>query len=253
MNVDFTKYAWGLPWLILGTALTLAGCNSVDAGGPGNASFVATNPSSGGSASPGVTQVNAAAFSASLPSGDYKISPLDVLKVKVFQVKDLDTSVTVASSGMISLPLIGDVRAAGKTAANLEAEIAQRLGAKYIQSPNVLVTITSYASQHFTVQGAVASPGIFPMSGPTSLLEGIAVAHGASNTADTNSVLVFRNIQGQRAAAKFDLAAIEAGKANDPELKAGDIIVVGNSAIRAAFSDFSTALSTAGIFKVLLP
>src|SRR5487761_2436865 len=93
MNVDFTKYAWGLPWLILGTALTLAGCNSVDAGGPGNASFVATNPSSGGSASPGVTQVNAAAFSASLPSGDYKISPLDVLKVKVFQVKDLDTSV----------------------------------------------------------------------------------------------------------------------------------------------------------------
>ena len=253
MSVRFEKSAVSLRWLTLCATLTLAGCNSVNPGGPGNASFVATSPSAPGGSPAGIAKVNAAAFSASLPSGDYKIGPLDVLEVKVFQVKDLDTTVTVATSGMISLPLIGDVRAAGKTAAQLEADIARRLGAKYIQSPNVLVTITTYASQHFTVQGAVASPGIFPMSGSTSLLEGIAVAHGASKTADTNSVLIFRNIHGQRAAAKFDLAAIEAGKASDPELKAGDIIVVGNSAIRAAFSDFSTALSTAGIFRVLFP
>lgn len=253
MNIRFATSAQRVFCVLLFVTLVLAGCNSIAPGGPGSGTFVASTPSVSNGAPAGIARLNASAFSASLPSGDYKIGPLDVLKVKVFQVKDLDTTVTVATSGFITLPLIGDTRAAGITAAQLEANIARRLGSKYIQSPNVLVTITTYASQHFTVQGAVTTPGIFPMSGPTSLLEGIAVAHGVNQTADTNSVLIFRNINGKRAAAKFDLAAIGTGKANDPPLKAGDIVVVGDSAIREAFSNFSSILSVAGVFKVLFP
>jgi polysaccharide export outer membrane protein len=71
----------------------------------------------------------------------YKIGPLDVLDVAVFQVPDLTKSVQVADTGTIHYPLVGEVQAAGKTARQLEDDLAKRLGAKYLQSPQVTVFV----------------------------------------------------------------------------------------------------------------
>lgn len=183
---------------------------------------------------------------------DYRIGPSDIIEVKVFQVKDLDTTATVSGSGSFSMPLLGEVRAAGKTVSQLEKDIAARLGAKYLRDPGVHVTVKEYASQKFTVEGSVNGPGVFPLSGPTSLLQAIAQARGTTQAADTKSVLVFRIVDSKRSAARFDLSAIRDGSAQDPMLASGDVIVVGDSAILSAFDNVLKALPAAGVFALLL-
>jgi polysaccharide biosynthesis/export protein len=77
----------------------------------------------------------------------YKIGPLDVLDISVFKVPDLGKTVQVDSNGTITYPLVGEIPAAGKTAHELERELAQRLGAKYLRSPQVTVIIKKHNSQ----------------------------------------------------------------------------------------------------------
>jgi protein involved in polysaccharide export with SLBB domain len=80
-----------------------------------------------------------------VPSGNeaYKIGPLDVLDVTVFKVPDLSKTVQVDRNGTITYPLIGEIPAAGKTARELARDLAQRLNAKYLRSPQITITIKS--------------------------------------------------------------------------------------------------------------
>lgn len=183
------------------------------------------------------------------PTGDYRIGPLDVLDVSVFQVPDLTKTVQVSASGLITLPLIGSVKAAGKTTGTLEKEIASQLGAKYLQSPQVSVAIKEATSQRVTVEGAVGKPGVYPIVGQTTLLQTIAQAGGLDRVADKRGVVVFRNIDGKRNAAKFDYAAIRDGKNEDPVLVGGDIVVVDESGSKAALRTIRETMSVFGMFS----
>src|SRR5262245_14115541 len=91
----------------------------------------------------------------------YRIGPLDVLDVSVFQAPDLSKTVEVADNGMVDLPLIGETPAAGKTASELQRDLSAKLGAKYLQNPQVSVRVVEYNSNRVTVSGAIRSPGVF--------------------------------------------------------------------------------------------
>ena len=161
---------------------------------------------------------------------DYRIGPLDKLDIVVFQVKDLSVdNLRVDASGQILLPLIGAVLASGKTTGELSGEIADRLRARYLQSPRVSVTVADAASQKVTVEGAVNDAGVFEIKGRTSLLEAVARAKGVAKGANTHHVAIIRSVDGAPHAATFDLAAISAGKARNPEVIANDVVIVDSS------------------------
>lgn len=155
----------------------------------------------------------------------YKIGPQDVLEISVFKVPDLSKSVQVADVGTVNLPLVGEIRAAGKTAREIELDLTEKLGAKYLQSPQVTVYVKEYNSQRVTVEGAVKKPGVYPIRGKTTLIQSIAMAEGLDNASASSNVVVFRQVNGKRTAARFDLDEIRAGRGDDPVMRPGDVVV----------------------------
>lgn len=180
-----------------------------------------------------------------------RIGPLDVLEISVFRVPDLSKTVQVTASGEIEYPLIGTVQAGGKTVAELEAEIKAKLEAKYLQSAQVSVFVKEANSQQVTVDGAVTKPGLVMLAGQTTLLQTIAMAGGLAEGADPRGILVFRTIDQKKSAAKFDLKAIRAGKAEDPVLFGGDIVVVDTSAFSGAMAGLRNTLPVFGLFTAV--
>lgn len=182
---------------------------------------------------------------------DYRIGPLDKLNITVFQVKDLTLEkVQVDGSGRIFLPLIGGVVAAGKTTQELSTEISDRLRGQFLQSPQVAVWVAEAISQKVTVDGSVMEPGVYTMSGPTTLLQAVAMAKGPDRKyANISRVAVFRTINGQRNAAVFDLKAIRAGRAPDPVIMGNDVVVVEGSALKGTVREVLAALPGLAIFR----
>jgi polysaccharide export outer membrane protein len=184
----------------------------------------------------------------------YKIGPLDVLDVSVFKVPDLNKEVQVAEDGTINYPLIGEVPAAGRTSQQVEQELTRMLGAKFLRDPQVTVMIKEYNSQRVTVSGSVKTSGVYAIKGNTSLMQVIAMAGDIDMNTDSGDVIVFRTIDGQRSAARFDIDSIRAGKASDPQVEPGDVVVVDSSATKVAFHNLISALpiaSTAAVFSGL--
>ena len=183
-------------------------------------------------------------------SSAYKIGPLDVLEVSVFKVPDLSRTIQVADSGTINLPLVGEVPAAGRTAQDVERDLTKRLGAKYLQSPQVNVYVKEYNSQRVTIEGSVKKPGVYPIRGDASLLQIIATAEGLTDTAQSE-VAVFRNVDGKRTAAKFDIGDIRSGTLQDPKLVQGDVVIVSDSAVKSAYQGLLKAIPLASIAPLL--
>jgi polysaccharide export outer membrane protein len=234
--------------ILIPLALGLAACSASSGGsGDGASTSVAT---SSFAAPAGAASVPGG--SASLQAGDYKIAPLDILDISVFQVPDLTKTVQVSSSGQISLPLIGTVQASGKSPAELERQLGSVLGAKYLQSPQVSVFVKEYTSQKVTVEGSVNKPGIYPMSGKTTLLRAIALAGGLDRVADPRGIVVFREVDGKRQAAKFDLPAIRSGSADDPVIAGGDVVVVDEHGGKTALRGIRESLGIFGLFSPIL-
>jgi polysaccharide export outer membrane protein len=163
----------------------------------------------------------------------YKIAPMDTVSVKVFKMPDLTGDYEVDLAGHISMPLIGEVSAYDLTTAQLDAALTNKLGAKYLENPDVSVGIKSSTRRSVTVDGAVNRAGSYPVNGPTTLMQAVAAAGGAREDANIRRVAIFRTIHGQRQAAAFDLQDIRRGMSKDPEIYAGDIVVIDGSAIKA--------------------
>jgi polysaccharide biosynthesis/export protein len=180
---------------------------------------------------------------------DYRLGPLDVIEISVFEVPELTKTRQINSGGRISLPLIGQVTAGGRTISELEREIEARLAKDYLQSPQVSVFVKEYTSQRITVEGAVNSPGVFPISGRTTLLQAIAMAKGPDRTADESGVIVFRTDGDTRTAAVFDIGPIRTGQTPDPILVAGDVVVVDHSAGKTAWRDLRESIGVLGFFR----
>jgi polysaccharide export outer membrane protein len=181
-------------------------------------------------------------------AANYRIGANDILDVAVYGVPDLNRTVQVDGRGDVVLPLISIVKAAGRTPRDLEADIAKRLGDKYLRSPQVTVFVKEAYGQRVTVDGAVKLPGVVQAKGEMTLLAAIALAQGFTDVADTGAVLVFRQTQQGRTAARFDANAIRSGAAQDPQIFGGDTIVVDESGAKAAFKAVRDSLPAAGVF-----
>lgn len=180
---------------------------------------------------------------------EYRIGPSDLIEISVFQVPDLSKTVRVSAQGALTLPLVGRVEAGGLTAQELEALIAKKLSESYLQDPQVSVFIKEYISQRVTVEGSVNKPGVFPISGRTTLLQAIAMAGGLDKLADQNEIMLFRDRRdGTRENIKYDLEPIRKGEADDPVLSTSDVIVVGKSGARSTMKDITETLRDISIF-----
>lgn len=164
---------------------------------------------------------------------NYKIAPLDKLSIKVFKADELSGDYDVDLAGHISLPLVGEVQAVNLTTAELDQKLTGLLGQKYFEHPDVSVAIKQSTAHVVTVDGAVKESGQFPVAGKMTLIQAISMAKGTSDDANARRVAVFRTINGQRQGAAFDLTSIRRGEAPDPEIYAGDIVVVDGSKAKA--------------------
>ena len=180
---------------------------------------------------------------------NYKIAPMDQLAIKVFKSEDLTGEYDVDLAGRISLPLVGEVEAANLTTAQLDERLTEKFGEKYLQNPDVSVAIKRSTARVVTVDGAVRESGAFPVGGPMSLIQAIALAKGTSEDANARRVAVFRTVQGQRQAAAFDLTAIRRGQAPDPQIYPGDIVVVDGSSIKALQKQILQSIPLFTIFR----
>ena len=190
---------------------------------------------------------------AAAPLGtDYKIAPMDTLTVTVFRVPDLSGEYAVDLLGQISMPLIGDIVAADRSPEELDQLLTQKLGEKYFVNPDVSVGIKASAGRLVTVDGAVSKSGSYPVLGPLTLMQAVALAGGAESNANLRRVAIFRKIAGQRQAAAFDLVSIRQGEMPDPPVYAGDIIIVDGSSNKDLQKRIFQGLPILSVFRPFL-
>lgn len=186
-------------------------------------------------------------------SASQKIAKNDILEVDVFQVDELDRTVQVNSSGYISLPLIGEVQAAGHSARDLEQNIASAYGQKYLQSPQVTVFVKESVGQRVVVDGEVNKAGIYPVTAGSSLLGVISQSGGLNTIADPSKLYVYRDYGDQKLVANYSLKDIRLGKQQDPTIHGGDVIVVFSSSSKIAMQNLTQILGVATKAAVFVP
>jgi polysaccharide export outer membrane protein len=168
----------------------------------------------------------------SVPTTEFLIGPEDVLLVNVWRNQELSKEVIVRPDGKISLPLIGDITAAGLTAQALSKHIADSL-AEFMSAPTVSVQVKEINSYHIFVVGEVGKPGKIVLKSFTSVLQGISYAGGFTTFASRNNVHVVRMVKNGHGEMKqvmipVPYTDIMQGKNLEANfiLKAGDVIVV---------------------------
>ena len=156
----------------------------------------------------------------------YVIGAEDVLYISVWKETDLTNTLPVRPDGMISLPLLGDVQAAGLTPTQLAASITEKLK-KYVTDPHVTVVVTQMNSQRIYVMGEVQHTGAMNLLPGMTVLQAIASA-GFSQFANTKGIYVLRNQHGEQQKIPVPYKKLVKGEAMDQNLtlRPGDTIVV---------------------------
>lgn len=178
----------------------------------------------------------------------YHLGVGDVVTVTVFNVDSLSGERQIDAAGYLNMPLIGTVAAVDKTSEELEKELTAKLGARYLQNPQVTVALKTAVARTVTVDGSVGQPGIYPVPDRTTLLKTIAMARGTAQGANPKKVVVFRQINGQRNAAAFDLTTIRDGVDPDPIIYANDIVVVDGKETSAAWLTLLQTIPLVSLF-----
>jgi polysaccharide export outer membrane protein len=168
----------------------------------------------------------------SVPPTEFLIGPEDVLVVTVWRNQELSKEVIVRPDGKISLPLLGDVTAAGLTAQALSKHVADGL-VEFMSAPTVSVQVKEINSYHIFAVGEVGKPGKIVLKSFTSVLQGISYAGGFTTFASRNNVHVLRNVKNGQGETRQVMIPVPyqdivQGKNLDANiiLKAGDVIVV---------------------------
>lgn len=165
----------------------------------------------------------------------YALQPGDTLQLSVWQEPRLDRQIVIAPDGTIALPLAGRIRAGGRTAAQVEQEIAASLAPQYTDELDVTVQVLTRPELEepeipptVYVMGEVASPGQFPVEKPTTVLQALALGGGLSPFAAEKRIQVHRQVGGQVQIHVFDFRAFQNGlnPAGNIVLAPGDVIVV---------------------------
>jgi polysaccharide export outer membrane protein len=153
----------------------------------------------------------------------YIIGPEDVLFVKVWREPDLSGQMMVRPDGKISLPLVNEVEASGKTPEELAKHIASGLS-KYMNQPEVSVMVQAVNSKFYFIQGEVLKPGKYPLLVPTTVLQALVNAGGFQEFANRKKIVVMRGDERH----KFNYNDVIKGKKSDQNivLHSGDLIVV---------------------------
>ncbi len=123
---------------------------------------------------------------------EYRLGPDDVIDVFVWKEPDLSTSLTIRPDGKVTMPLLNELQASGKTATQLQQEIKEKL-ASYVTDPLVTVMVKQFNSFKFSVLGEVRTPGVYKVSQSVSVLDAIAMAGGFTEFAKRDRILVIRN------------------------------------------------------------
>lgn len=182
----------------------------------------------------------------------YLIGPLDKVTIDVYNVPELTRTLQVDANGQISLPLLGTIAAAGKSPADLSTLISNGLRGRFVRNPQVTVNADTI-NQTITVDGQVKEPGLYPVLGKMTLQKSIASAKGLGEYANTNYVVVFRQVGARQMAGIYDLRAIRQGMYPDPEVFTNDIVLVGESGGRRIIQNViaSGALLTGPLIAIL--
>lgn len=171
----------------------------------------------------------AAEKSSLIVTQDYIIGPEDLLEITVWKNADLSKTVQVRPDGKLSLPLVGDVSAVGRSAGQLTQDIADRLKA-YMENPTVSIVVREVNSYSIFVLGEVTKPGKYPLKSKTTLLQAITLAQGFTAVAARNKIVIFRlgkDTEGlTKIKASYDDIVLRDGTKQNIELKPGDQIVV---------------------------
>jgi len=128
---------------------------------------------------------------APVDSGSYKIGPADVLNIRVWNEGEFSGPVAVHQDGKITLPLVGDLEAGGKTPNEVQDIIADSLK-KYVVKPLVTVTVQEVGSKRYYIDGLAARPGEYPLVVPTTILEAISKAGGLQDFANSKKIYILR-------------------------------------------------------------
>jgi polysaccharide export outer membrane protein len=172
-----------------------------------------------------------ATSSASLPDkphdDSFVIGNDDVLAINVWKEPDISRSIPVRSDGKISLPLAGEVQAAGLTPLKLEKDIADRLK-NYISEPEVTVMVQQVNSQKFNILGQVSRPGAYVIANSPTVLDAIALAGGFRDFAKKKSIYVLRHNPSGESRLPFNYKEVSEGKnmTQNIKLQPGDTIIV---------------------------
>lgn len=162
------------------------------------------------------------------PGNEYFIGPDDVLAINVWKEPEISRTLPVRPDGNISLPLVGDVKASGRTPAQLQKEIRNEL-VEYLSNPEVTVLVQEAKSHKFNIIGEVEKPGSYIMGGPMTVLDAIATAGGVREFARTTKIYVLRvNTDGSRVRLPFNYKQVIKGHnlRADVQLQPHDTIVV---------------------------
>jgi polysaccharide export outer membrane protein len=178
------------------------------------------------------SQAQNAVSSAAVPTtvtlpGDYVIGPEDVIGVLFWREAEMSGDQVVRPDGMITVPLIGDIRAAGLRPDELREQLMKAAG-RYLTDPNVAVVARQINSRKVFITGQVATPGAYPLTGPRSVIQVIALAGGLSEYADSKNIILMRMENGRQRSYRFSYKDVSQGKAlpQNLQLLPGDTIIV---------------------------
>lgn len=237
------------PRLVVGALAVLTllgGCASASISGAGY-SGSSDETVAGGTGS--LKVVSALPAPTAVGGGSQVVRVGDSLKVDVFGVDELDRQTAVDASGHVTLPLIGSVLVAGLTIEDVQRQITQQYGARYLQNPELTVSV----DQTVTLDGEFKKAGFYPVGGNSSLLRVIAAAGNFTEIGDPNNVFVYRTIGGQDYVAQYNVSDIRAGKRADTAIYGGDIVVAFPSGMKVLGSNLSSALGLARSATTLVP
>ena len=162
---------------------------------------------------------------ASTKEGEYRISPGDVLMIKVWGEPRLSGEVFVRNDGSFTLPLINDVKGAGRTLETVRAEVTARLK-EFVPAAQVTATIVQSAPIKYFLAGQFLKPGEYRSDGKITLLQAIATAGGFAPFADESAITLIRKSTEGELRYRLDYNLVVDGKEPNPELKSGDFISV---------------------------
>jgi polysaccharide export outer membrane protein len=157
----------------------------------------------------------------------YRIGTGDVLQLFVWKEAELTRELTVRVDGKVTVPLLGDVTAAGRTAAEMASDVSQQLK-RYLAAPQVTIGISQAYGARIFVLGQVAKPGEFPLRGRTTLVQALAMAGGFKEFAKTSDIVIVRREASGETFLRADYKKVESARdaGQNVPLMPGDTVLV---------------------------